>query len=233
MKESVQKGKGLRTPPTRKHFLFGYGSLIDRVSRMSTNPHALAAYPAIVEGVARGWWVHGTPVNCTTCFLSAIAEAGARCNGVLYPVTDVELEQTDRREAMYDRIEIDPRQITFLDGRKALPAETTVWFYALPKDPFYANQHPNADFPITQSYVDICLNGCLEMEALYPLAEDKNFARMFIQETCNWSPYWVNDRLQPRRPNAHLPRSMQIDTLLREELPDVFPHVKFESAQWD
>jgi hypothetical protein len=52
---------------------------------------------------------------------------------------------------------------------------------------------PSPQFPMVQSYVDICVNGCLEVEGKYPCAT--GFTAEFIATTEAWSRYWVNDRL--------------------------------------
>ncbi|HUY75390.1 MAG TPA: gamma-glutamylcyclotransferase family protein [Ktedonobacterales bacterium] len=220
------------TPQTRTNYIFGYGSLIDRASRISTTPQAWAAYPVIVEGIARGWWSRGTPIGFSTCFLAAIGATGGRCNGVIYPVSPTELEQTDAREAIYERIRIDPAKIIFLDGRRSLPDDVAVWYYSLPSGTSLADNRPSAKYPIVQSYVDICLNGCFDLETLYPLAQEQGFARMFVAETRDWSRYWVNDRPHPRRPFATVPRALQIDALLNDVLPDVFPHIQIHPTNW-
>lgn len=217
---------------TPMNYVFGYGSLIERASRTTTTPSAWAAYPVIVDGIARGWWGRGGPIGAATCFLSAMRESGSSCNGVIYPVSDLELEAIDRREGLYDRVKIEPERITFLDGRKALASEADVWFYAQPEHLPVTESLASPEYPIVQSYVDICLNGCLEIETLYPLAQDAQFARMFVMATRDWSRYWINDRAQPRRPSAALPRAFQIDTILRELLPEVFTRVQFEPGNW-
>jgi hypothetical protein len=219
-------------PDAGTNYLFGYGSLIDRASRMATTPRAFAAYPVIVADVARGWWSYGRPIGFSTCFLGAANLAGARCNGVIYSVSDSELEETDRREAIYKRAAINPEQLTFLDGRKTLAHDATVWFYALPDGLTTSAEKPSARYPIVQSYLDLCLNGCLEIEALYPLAEEAGFTRMFINETRDWSPFWVNDRSYPRRPFATISRAGLIDTLLNEALPELFAQIQIEPPTW-
>jgi len=41
---------------TRLQYIFGYGSLIERESRMRTWPSAEFASPVVVKGIARGWF---------------------------------------------------------------------------------------------------------------------------------------------------------------------------------
>ncbi len=211
-------------------YVLGYGSLIEQHSRTRTNPRAQVAAPVIVENVARGWWIHGNKIGYSPCFLGVQPQAGARCNGVVYPVTGPELEALDRREARYTRLQISARDVTLLDGGAGLPPDSRLWVYTVPDA---LRVVPTARFPIVQSYVDICLNGCLEIEATYPQAQAASFAKMFIEATQDWNRYWVNDRLYPRRPHVFVPRAHQIDTLLHTHLPDLFAQIPLEPTAWD
>jgi hypothetical protein len=49
---------------------------------------------------------------------------------------------------------------------------------------------------MVQSYVDICINGCLELEALYRGVKG-SFTQEFIRTTTGWNANWVNDRIWP------------------------------------
>lgn len=216
-----------------QHYVFGYGSLIERESRTRTTPHAEHAPPVIVRGVQRGWWSHGTDIGFSTCFLGAKILPSAECNGVIYRVSDEELAQLDERESMYDRVQVAPEHITLLDGRNQLDSDAVVWVYAARQTTQNTFQQPTPRFPIVQSYVDICLNGCLEVEAEYPQAKAIGYARKFVQTTQDWSRYWVNDRLYPRRPFIFVPRAFQIDRLLHEEVPQHFSQIQIEPARWE
>jgi hypothetical protein len=68
---------------------------------------------------------------------------------------------------------------------------------------------------MVQSYVDICINGCLELEALYRRAKEEAFTEEFIRTTSGWNAYWVNDRLYPRRPFIYAPNATAIDKALK------------------
>jgi cation transport regulator ChaC len=214
------------------NFVFGYGSLIERASRTRTTPDAVSAFPAIVQGVERGWWAYGSPIGFSTCFLGASMNPNAESNGVIYAVTEDELKALDRREAMYNRIEIPKGQITLLTDTESSNVDGTVWVYATPIEQAGQEPKPNTQFPIVQSYVDICLNGCLELEEQYPKAKEAKFAEFFIKTTSDWSRFWVNDRLYPRRPFISVPRCFVIDRLLHELLPDLFSQIQLEPARW-
>lgn len=63
---------------------------------------------------------------------------------------------------------------------------------------------PGKGHPITQSYVDIFLGGCLDVSEAYGIEE---FALECIRTTKGWSKYWINDRIMPRRPFEHQPQA--------------------------
>jgi cation transport regulator ChaC len=215
---------------SQRHYVFGYGSLIERESRLRTTPNAIEAMPAIIRGISRGWRQEGAPIGFSTTFLGAgIGDDESICNGVLYPATDDELRLTDKREFTYIRSRIDPAAVTMLDGSQ-YPPEGELWFYAMKQADY---RPPTARHPIVQSYIDICMNGCLEIEDGYPQAKAGNFAELFITSTLDWSGYWVNDRLYPRRPFIYVPRAFAIDTLLQKNLPALFDQIQLEPGNWE
>jgi hypothetical protein len=225
------RGGGTKGP---QNFIFGYGSLIEDESRQRTTPSARDAWPARVQGIRRGWWARGAASGLTTTFLGAISDPAATCNGVIYRVSTEELAATDRREsAGYQRCRIDTDKITMLDGRAA-PPEGLVWAYInlIPPDQLGDNL-PTPQFPMVQSYVDICIHGCLEVEGKYPTAT--GFTKDFIATTDEWSRYWVNDRVYPRRPFIFQPAAGQIDAALQKALKtaDLFYEVEIEPARWE
>jgi hypothetical protein len=91
-------------------------------------------------------------------------------------------------------------------------------YNALRDDQNTEKRFPSSEHPIVQSYVDVCLDGCLEIEAMYPLARQANFAEQFVKTTSNWQPPWINDRIYPWRPFVYVPRASQIDALIQKVL---------------
>ena len=90
---------------------------------------------------------------------------------------------------------------------------------------------PSPQFPIVQSYVDICLTGCLQIEQGFP--ESGDFAREFIESTQEWSKYSENDRVNPRRPSfAGVPLASKIDHLLQKHLPKLFTEIQLAPGRW-
>ena len=146
-------------------YIFGYGSLIQIESRTRTVPKAFAAWPVIVKGITRGWYYQADVASLNPTYLGAENEESATTNGVIYPVTDSEFEATKIRESDYLPTRIEPSAITWLDGRKRHP-DGEFWYFASK-----SRKPANAEHPIVQSYVDICVDGCLQIEEMYPLAK--------------------------------------------------------------
>jgi hypothetical protein len=192
-------------------YVFGYGSLIERASRTRTNPDGVGAWPARVTGYQRGWFhqfANNVGSSCT--YLGAVTKPGATINGVIYKVGD--FEKTKERETGYTA---DPVKgaIEMLDGGAPWDRGEVYIFISNPED-ISKTKEPTPAFPIVESYVDICINGCLEIEALYRTAS--GFVQEFIQTTTGWNKYWVNDRLYPRRPFIYAPNASSIDQALQK-----------------
>ena len=198
----------------RPQYIFGYGSLIQTESRTRTVSSAQFALPVIARGVSRGWYDQTGGPSWNPTYLGAVADEKATTNGVIYPVTPQELAANNQREIGYLPTRIDPAMLTMLDGSRHAP-DADIWYYANVKKATASRRHP-----IVQSYVDICLDGCLENEGAYPLANDAGFAEQFIKTCTDWKTPWVNDRIYPWRPSIYVARSTAIDTLLRKVLGD-------------
>ena len=209
-------------------YIFGYGSLVESQSRARTSPSALYAFPVNVGGIQRGWFDQVGGVSLSTTYLGAVVDANSNCNGVIFQVSQQQLDAFDQRETGYKRDRIDAKNITMLNGTKSAPGGD-IWFYAN-KEKHYASP----EFPIVQSYVDICVNGCLELEATYPMAKEAKFAETFLKTCSNWSKYWVNDRIYPRRAFIYAPNASKIDQLIQTVLgQEMFSSIQIEPATWE
>jgi len=213
-----------------KNYIFGYGSLIEEASRLRSTPKANIAIPAKVNGFKRGWFSRTGASGLSTTFLGCTNDSNSRSNGVIYEVSEEDLKLTDSREKGYKRIKINFEDITFYSEQ--INENSAVWIYVnhFPNSKIPTSSFPSKEFPIVQSYVDMCIEGCLEMENLYPKAKEKNFAIEFINSTFYWSKFWVNDRIYPRRPFIYRPNAYKIDALLKENLEDksIFDAIYFE-----
>ena len=222
------------------NYIIGYGSLIEFASRTRTAKDALYVRPVQVNGFVRGWFAQVSAAGYSPTYVGAVSVSDLKArpvypylNAVVYYVTEAELQATDQREdAGYTRVEVLPSQIQMLDGGGAVP-EGKYWIYL---NKFQGknkleNHLPSANFPIVQSYVDICINGCFEIEANFP--QSAGFAEMFIKTTLFWSNFWVNDRPMPRRPFMDRPNAYTIDALLAATIPDYFSQMRIEPASWE
>ena len=209
-------------------FIFGYGSLVESQSRARTSPSALYAAPANVTGIQRGWFDQVGGVSLSTTYLGAVPDPNSECNGVIFQVSQQQLDAFDQRETGYNRERIDQNNVTMFDGSKSAP-DGDIWFYANTE-----KRYASPECPIVQSYVDICLNGCLELEATYPLAKEAKFAETFLRTCSDWSKYWVNDRIYPRRAFIYVPNAGKIDQLIQKVLgAEMFASIEIEPASWE
>ena len=104
----------------------------------------------------------------------------------------------------------------------SLPDQKQIWIYISTET---LHQYPADDYPIVQSYVDLFIRGCIQVQEKYKI---KHFAIDCIQSTGQWSDHWVNDRIFPRRPSLYEPCASKIDALVKDMLPEKFKHIKFE-----
>ena len=81
-------------------------------------------------------------------------------------------------------------------------------------------EHEDFDTAITDFLQAIGLDGCLEIEAMYPLAREAHVAERFVKTCTDWTLPWINDRIFPYRPFIYMPRATQIDATLRKCLPE-------------
>lgn len=203
----------------RPIYVIGYGSLLERASRVSTWPQAAVAFPVLVRGVRRGWFdqMPSDLAGMSPTYLGAVEDAGASTNGVVFPVSASEFAAYKERETGYLTVEVKPDQLTFYDGRTTAPDAR--FYYFATSDP----RPPDEIHPIVQSYVDMVMTGAMEQEAAYPLAQEAGFVEALVNGTDHWSPHWINDRVTPYRPFAAVPQAYAIDAVLTAHFPDFYP----------
>ncbi len=196
-------------------YVFGYGSLIDSQSRLGSVPESTLAHPVVLDGYERTWNVPSSGLRFRTTFLGLTEKQGAMCEGVLFSISDSGMAALDQRERIYEKQQVDPDLFTGLDDanyKNGVPIFTYL---------FDSAHKPNPETPIIQSYVDICLSGCLAIDQSRG-ASDYVFTRTFVRTTKRWSTHWVNDRIYPRAPWRTVPQARIIDQILSEEVPDEF-----------
>src|SRR5271165_4021223 len=107
-------------------YIFGYGSLIEQASRLRSTPSALYVLPARARGYARGWWARTGSIGFTTTFVGAIPEKARTVNGVIYAVSEQELEATNQREQGYTPTDV-THDVEILSGGSTPKGK--VWLY--------------------------------------------------------------------------------------------------------
>lgn len=188
-------------------YIFGYGSLINAESRKKSG-YSGKSIPVIVNGIKRAWSVRINPPHNLTV-LGAYFDKSSKCNGVIVEIPKGELKQFDDRELPfgYKRIALSSKEIIPISGKAP---KGNIWVY-VEKEHFF----PTKTFPIAQSYVDVVINGCLEI--------NKDFAKDFITLTDNWDSPWINDRNNPKYPRAGSSSSnAPIDTILKKTILSSF-----------
>lgn len=206
--------------PNTPQYIVGYGSLIQNESKKKTYLNVGPSIPVIVDGYQRGWIQKGMPIGSSATFLGVVRNKSSQFNGVIFNLPPSAIFLYDKREMHYCREEVLPKQLKMLN-QQTIP-KGQFWIYVSTPEKTAA---PSARYPITQSYVDVFLSGCLEVERTYQL---KNFAKNCVNTTHHWSPIWVNDRIYPRRPFVYQPDAIQIDQLLSEKMPKIFKQISIE-----
>ncbi|MDP6190049.1 MAG: gamma-glutamylcyclotransferase family protein, partial [Gammaproteobacteria bacterium] len=93
-----------------KHYIFGYGSLINSESRRITGI-AGDSIPVRVKGLQR-YWVSSTGADMRAVGVRQVQHS--HCNGVLFEVPTSELDKFDVRERGYVRQALSKTQIECL-----------------------------------------------------------------------------------------------------------------------
>ncbi|WP_293268576.1 gamma-glutamylcyclotransferase family protein [Neptunomonas sp.] len=167
-----------------KHYIFGYGSLINSLSRAVTGESG-AVLPVKIAGYERSWSVMSPDFGMSS--VAVVQCEGAFCNGVLVEVPESEIPNFDLREQGYQRSRIESHQIKSYQEDE-LP-QGTLWIYhACEIVP------PTDACPIALSYADVIMAGCIE--------HGDDFALEFISLTKGWEFAALNDRVLPRYPRV-------------------------------
>lgn len=208
---------------SQPQYIVGYGSLMSEDSKKTSAKNSGDNIPVTITGYQRGWFLKGPVAKYSATFLGIKPAVNQRINGVVFSLPDAnELLNIDEREKGYCRQLVELNSIQPLTG-DSLP-HAQYWIYVPePEQIALANKQ----YPIVQSYVDIFLSGCIQMEKKHQL---NDYARQCITTTSDWSPQWVNDRIHPRRPWASTPEAAAIDKLLSEEVADSFNGITIEGS---
>lgn len=184
-------------------YIFGYGSLINKTSRDSTCKCKYESIPVILDkefNYRRIWKYRSYKGNFTALTLEKVSNNKAtNINGVLFRVSNDNIKCFDIREKGYKRIVIPNEYIKSYHNYKLELKDSIIYTYVAINNNC---RLPNKDYQINQTYLDICINGCL----FY----GEQFTRDFLLLTQYWSKYWINNRTHQNNEINN-----EIDDLLR------------------
>ena len=193
------------------HVILGYGSLMNADSRARFSGIEYQGIPVRVAGFERGWLTRSYHESQT--YVGAVRRVGASLNAQLIPVLmNPSLAQ---RERDYLFTQVSPEFLTFALDEQADKllrhwlSERAIWICET-TDAF----EPDSEFPVSQTYVDTCLAGCLSHGGTTE-------ATFFIRHTSCWPESFRDDRLAPVYPRAGRVDEATlkaIDALLAEHL---------------
>lgn len=226
-------------------YVFGYGSIINNLSRRSTLQSlsqsaadekradcAVFATLSAKFGYKR-CWCYRSSTGFTALGLKFCGDEGVEnlCDsqgigGVLFHIPNAAaLNAFDVRETGYHRISIPLQYVTVSDSSASAAENNTrpalmngrIWVY-IPEASRTAD--PDENFPLLQTYIDTCVRGCLDWGGIPS-------ASTFLTTTFGWNEFYLNDAPMSRRPWLHRPEYSLIDKCLQ----DFDYHVKFSERK--
>jgi len=237
VKSDVDSTPLLCNPPPRNdaaHYIVGYGSLMESASKERTYKNTGENIPVQIKGFRREWNLKGDSIGLDTTYLGVVPHKDSSFNGVIFQLPPSEnvvesLKSYDVREKFYCRQNVDIKDIKVLaplkesSSNSSATQEKYYWIY-VNKEKYTAR--PTKGYPIVQSYVDVFISGCLELQEKFNLPD---FAKKCVESTEGWSAeHWVNDRIYPRRPFVHQSKAGKIDKVLQDAIPIEFENIRIE-----
>lgn len=199
--------------------VFAYGSLLCSQSRALTVGRTTELIPAGLVGYRRIWNMPVPQLGGGICFLAIEPAADALCSGGVFTVDEAEFDRVVQRERDYTVVSIEPSRLHWEDQSQTLEGPVHSFIHR-------SDERPTPEFPIVQSYLDLCLRGCLELDASHPRAEGRARVTEFLQDAHGWSEHWINDRVHPRRPFVEEPNAPVIDHHIRANLAEYVEHIR-------
>ncbi|MCV6637126.1 gamma-glutamylcyclotransferase family protein [Candidatus Albibeggiatoa sp. nov. NOAA] len=204
-------------------YFIGYGSLMKGAEKRQYGDSTGFNMPVYVKDFQREWSARGPNVGITLAatFLGVSVKKDAKMAAAIFRIFDAkDVSALDEHEFFYCRYAVDRKQIQMADGTPVPDAQ--FWVYVT--RPEY-HKPPAAEYPITQFYADLFLEGCIELEKKFNL---DGFLQECIETTAFWSEHWLNDRQYPRAAPAVNINTLTIDKTLQKVIPDYFKQRKIE-----
>lgn len=190
-------------------FIFGYGSLhnFNSIKKTIFADKDIVSIQSEFEGydnliqivrvknLRRGWFFHCS--KSTNKLEEPYTALGAYecedgiCNGTLFPVSEEQLILMDLRELGYIRKVIDPININIIKGL-GIKNDAIIYYYSVDQSNI---KNPSPSYPISQTYVDLCMLGCLQVDKLIG-NKNYQYTYEFVNTTFNWknNKFWINNR---------------------------------------
>jgi len=215
---------------------FGYGSLVDSYAEKSKFVEVQIPY-------RRVWNAWNTKARATFLGLEKTKDGRKTAiSGVIYPIyTQQELADLDLREQGYTKLNIDHNDINIMneglvDWIQNMKLESSMQLFTYV--PETGGNKPIAQFPILQSYIDLCAGGFLKFRKPNQPRDDTDPVRRFLDTTFGWSEYMLNDRVLARRPWKFCCNHFVIDDYLDDEddvhdIPPALYPEEFVVRFWD
>lgn len=222
-KYRTYKNKTKKNRNIIKNYIFGYGSLISSESRKYTGRGNIGKAIPVVLSKKAGYirkWVCKKSTKGKNSFLGLEKSKNAtNIYGVLCPILKC-IENFDKREKGYNRVTL---KINSKNRKLLRPLLKN----KLPKGSFNIHIYtvknsspPSKNCPITQQYLDVIINGCMEYS--------KKFAVHLLKNTKNWENskevFWINNRNEKYKKKYKIKNinHKSIDKILIETIPQYF-----------
>jgi hypothetical protein len=149
-------------------YVFGYGALINLAKTYEIKIACRKKiYPVVVHGLKRSLNVLGGTSEFQYKVMGVKDVKTAKCNGILFKVTEKELSALIAREQLYTLKSLDSTRILFAYKHALLPkalhfkpADKIVCFY--PQTKYVLPKKDLTAYPVKPGYLKICLDGAAE-----------------------------------------------------------------------
>ncbi|PCH47836.1 MAG: gamma-glutamylcyclotransferase [Hyphomicrobiales bacterium] len=186
---------------------FGYGSLVNLATLRTKY---LSAHPAVLQGWRRVWLArpahaHSFGTDVDLAFLSVERMQTSKINGMVIVDHAANLDALDRREVLYERLEISTDEVTLEQPESSVFGDMHYLYIA--QDDGEKSQHLH----ILRSYLDAVLQGFFDHWGEPGIADFKSTTR-----NCHFAI--LEDRDQPI-----YPRHVTLNAAARHAVEQHFP----------
>jgi hypothetical protein len=195
----------LEKEETVVNFVIGYDSLMNGVAKEKTVPCTGPNIPVRVFGYCRKFNCEGTFLHRPTTLLGVEEDPNRYFTGVAFSLLDDrQLAQLDEKEKYFYRQRVRDSQIQFLNGSDAQLVQRgnevmkpRFWIYLVRPD---FQGCPSPTCPILQTYLDIFVEGCLQIEETFGISD---FTQESLCTTKGWREMQWRSYIQDRETDGN------------------------------